>query len=358
MKRFLKILTAIVLVVSIALSISLSGCGRGKKDKIEKSIDDNNVEKAQPEPEIDLEKIRPDESGKIMVVMFHNFVESFTPTKYDKGEYTITFDGFEKLLHTLYNNGYRLISFKDYLENNITVQAGCVPMVFTFDDGTSGQFNFIEENGELKVNRNSAVGIMEDFNKLHPDFGLKGMFFVNLGLSTFNGKGELQQRLKYLIGKGFEIGNHTFNHINLKDAKSSEKIQQELGKNQKKMYELVPGYKMYAFSLPYGAPSNDLMKYVIKGEFEGEKYENLAIVEVGWDPALSPVNKKYDPVSTHRVRAPGINPEKFDLNWWLENISRKDEYVSDGNPKKVTIPKEKSDVLDMEKLKDTELITY
>ena len=31
-------------------------------------------------------------------VMFHNFVETFEPKKWDKGEYTTTFTEFEKLL--------------------------------------------------------------------------------------------------------------------------------------------------------------------------------------------------------------------------------------------------------------------
>ena len=55
-------------------------------------------------------------------------------------------------------------------------------MVFTFDDGTSGQFNLVEENGELVANKKSAVGIIEEFNKTHPDFGVKRDF-----LSEFQG---------------------------------------------------------------------------------------------------------------------------------------------------------------------------
>jgi peptidoglycan/xylan/chitin deacetylase (PgdA/CDA1 family) len=310
------------------------------------------------QPEIDLEKIKPNEAGKIMVVMFHNFVETFTPTKYDKGEYTTTFQAFEELLHNLYDKGYRLISLKDYIGNNISVPAGCIPMVFTFDDGTQGQFNLVEEDGELKVNKRSAVGIMEEFYSKYPDFGLEGTFFVNLGLSTFSGKGTLSERLKYLIDKGFEIGNHTLNHINLTDVKSSDKLMQEIGGNQKKMYELVPEYKMFSFSLPYGAPSKELMEYVISGEYEGVEYENLVILEVGWDPALSPVSKKLDLLSVHRVRSPGINPEKFDLYWWLENISREDEYISDGNPDIFTIQESKMDSIDTAKLKDKQLSVY
>ncbi|HOQ07307.1 MAG TPA: polysaccharide deacetylase family protein [Clostridiales bacterium] len=305
---------------------------------------------------IDLDAVKPNEAGRIMVVMFHRFVE-----KYEKGdkEYTMTFDAFRKLLETLYTSGYRLISLNDYLNGHIDVPAGCIPMVFTFDDGTAGQFSFIEEDGQLKVNPDSAVAIMEEFNRLHPDFGLKGTFFVNLGNETFGKTGTLQQRLQYLIDRGFEIGNHTYSHINLKtEAKTAEIIQKEVGGNQKRMYELVPGYAFTALALPYGAPSKNLMEYVIKGEYEGVGYENKAIMEVGWDPAQSPFSVKFDPLSTHRVRSPGIEPVEFDLEWWLKNMKRSNEFVSDGDPDTVTVPEAYADLVDQERLGGRKLVIY
>ncbi len=154
--------------------------------------------------------------------------------------YTTTFDAFGKLLDKLYISGYRLISLNDYLNGNIDTPAGCIPIIFTFDDGTAGQFNLIEENGALTVNPHSSVGVLEEFNRTHPDSGAKGTFFVNFGDQTFSGAGTVAQRLEYLIGKGFELGNHTFTHINLKETKSAEKIQEETGGNQKKMVELIP----------------------------------------------------------------------------------------------------------------------
>jgi len=319
-------------------------------------IEDNSEKTG---PQIDYMKIKPNEAGKIMVVMFHNFVETFTPKKSDKGDYTTTFEAFRNLLQTLYDKGYRLISFNDYLKNNISVPAGCIPIVFTFDDGTSGQFKLVKENGKLVVSQQSAVGVMEAFNKIHPDFGLEGTFYVNLGDSTFAGEGTLAERLKYLIDKGFEIGNHTYNHVNLKtEVKTVDKIEEQIGENQKKMYELIPGYKMNTFSLPYGEPSKELQGYVIKGEYEGVKYEHAAVVEVGWDPALSPVNSKFNPLSTHRVRATGINPVQSDLEWWLSNLSRNSQYVSDGNAGTVAVPKEKAKDVDNNKLNGKKLITY
>jgi len=305
--------------------------------------------------EEELAKYKPNEAGKVMVVMFHNFIETY---KSGDKEYTTTFNEFRNLLQELYDRGYRLISLSDYINNNISVEPGCVPMVFTFDDGTSGQFNLVEENGKLVANKQSAVGIMEEFNKTHPDFGLKGTFFVNLGLKTFDGEGTLDERLKYLIDKGFEIGNHTLEHVKLSEITSAEKIQQQIGGNQKKMSELVPGYIMDTFSLPYGLPSENLVGYVIEGEFEGIKYKNRAIMEVGWDPNPSPVSKKFNPLSIHRVRASGIVPVQADLAWWLSSLKRENEYVSDGNPNTVTVPKEKEEEIDHDKLGGKELIVY
>lgn len=305
--------------------------------------------------QIDLQKVKPNEAGKVMVVMFHNFVEAY---KSGDKAYTTTFDEFRKLLQTLYDGGYRLVNLNDYINNNISVPAGCIPMVFTFDDGTAGQFNLIEENGKLTAGRQTAVGIMEEFNKTHPDFGLKGTFFVNLGLGTFQGKGTVAERLKYLVDKGFEIGNHTLTHVNLKQVTTVDKIQKEIGENQKKMYELIPDYKFTSFSLPFGAPSKDLQDYVVKGEFEGVKYENTAIVEVGWDPNVSPISKKFNPLSIHRVRSSGIVPVDADLAWWLKKLSKAEQYVSDGNPDTVTVPKTKEENVDKEKLKGKQLILY
>jgi len=140
---------------------------------------------------------------------------------YDKGEYTTTFSEFEKLLQDLYDRGYRLISMSDYLNNNISVPAGCIPIIFTFDDGTSGQFNLVEENGTLKVNKKSAVGIMEEF-------------YLATALL----------RVRELCNRGFNI----WLTKDLKLGTSAQKIQEEIAKNQRTIAELIPGYKMTTFS--------------------------------------------------------------------------------------------------------------
>lgn len=368
----MKKIAKTMLVISVSTSLLFAGCNGNTSSKgndagasAQPTNSQNTTDPskqgtntAQPVIKIDYEKVKPNENGKIMVVMFHNFVESFTPTKWDKGEYTTTFDEFRTLLTTLYEKDYRLVSMNDFINNNISVPAGCIPMVFTFDDGTAGQFSLSEENGKLVANKQTAVAIMEEFNKTHPDFGLKGTFYVNLGLETFDGKGTVTERLKYLTEKGFDIGNHTSTHIHLNQVKNAEKIQEEIGGNQKKMYELIPNYKMQTFSLPFGQPAKTLKGFVEKGEYAGVKYENTAIMEVGWDPSVSPISKKFNPLSVHRVRASGITPVQADLAWWFENISRSEQYVSDGNADTVAIPKVKEVDINKDKLNNKKIVTY
>ena len=374
-----KLIMYILLLVII--SFSFSACAGNSQ--IEKSDPPQNTQNTttktestisevktqegivKPISDSDLVKFKANESGKVMVVMFHNFIESYNPAdskmSSETKRYTNTFDAFKTLLQTLYDKGYRLINVNDYLDNNIKVAAGYIPMMFTFDDGTAGQFNLVSENGKLVANKNSAVGIMEDFNKEHPDFGLKGTFYVNLGGTPFAGAGTVSERLQYLIDKGFEIGNHTLDHIDLKlEGKTAEKVEQEIGGNQKKMDEIIPGYKMKTLALPLGNTTKDenLRQYVIKGEYQGQSYENSAIMLVGANPAFPVTSSMFDPVKTPRVRASGILEEYMDLNWWLANITTDQQYVSDGDPDTITVPKEKESLIDKSKLDGKKLRVY
>jgi hypothetical protein len=357
----------LILAIVFAFSMMFSACEKedneksGKQGKTVKNDAMKEEKKEEKKPvKIDYNEVKPNEAGKIMVVMFHNFVEKFEAKPGDDGAYTTTFSEFEKLLPELYEKNYRLINMSDYLSNNIDVPPGCTPMIFTLDDATSGQFNLVKKNGKLVANEKSAVGIIEKFNKEHPDFGLKGTFYVNLGTSVFAGEGTVSERLKYLIDKGFEIGNHTYTHINLKQTNDSKKIIEEIGKNNKEMTKLVPKYKMSTFSLPFGAPSDKtLFKHVLEGEYEGTTYKNLAVMEVGWKPALSPVSPEFNPESINRVRASGIKPVQADLAWWLEQPStEKSGYVSDGNPDDVAVATSDKDKVDKEKLQGKKLVLY
>lgn len=248
--------------------------------------------------------------------MYHKF------GKEEKDEWTRSYDNFYKDLEYLYENGYVTISLNDYLNNNIKVPVGKTPIIFTFDDGTSGQFNLIKnDSGDLIANPNSAVGIMENFYSKYPDFGLNGTFFIN-GTGFFGGVGTNVEKLEYLINKGFEIGNHTNTHVNFSKA-SVETIQKEVGAVNNMVSELTNGYEITSLALPFGISSKEHKEYIAKGSYDGKSYENKTILLVGSSPALSPNNENLNLLSLPRVRARGGNKSvECDLYYWLEKMEQ------------------------------------
>ncbi|HEX2925489.1 MAG TPA: polysaccharide deacetylase family protein [Ruminiclostridium sp.] len=178
-------------------------------------------------------------------------------------------------------------------------------------------------------------------------------------METFKGAGTIQDRLNYLINKGFEIGNHTKTHVSLPTVKTADKMLEEVGGNQKLMEEYVPGYKFKAFSLPFGNATKDLKQYVIQGNYEGTEYKNSSIVLVGANPSPSPVSPKFNPLAIPRVRSTGQAKVECDLSWWLDTLSKgNSQYISDGNKDTVVVPASKKQNVDITKLNGKKLITY
>ncbi len=77
------------------------------------------------------------EEGRIIIVMYHKFSEK------ESDEWTRSYDNFYQDLKYLYEHNYRSVSLNDYLNNSMKVPVGCTPIIFTFDDGSKGQFNLI-----------------------------------------------------------------------------------------------------------------------------------------------------------------------------------------------------------------------
>lgn len=311
-----------VLMNLIVIAVILSGCGTQEKgytgNKVPDKKGESIIERGNKKDSENKTGLKSNKMGKIMILMYHRFVDKETD------DWTRSFDNFKKDLEVLYEKGYRPIGLKDYIDGSIDISNGCTPMVLTFDDGTAGQFNMLENDGVFTVNPKSAVGIMEEFNKQHPDFKLKGTFFINYS-GLFSGKGSTEQKLKYLVDKGFEIGNHTMTHINLKKADSPETIEQEIGGHVKKTGEIIPGYVVDQLALPLGISSKKFARYVIEGEYQGIRYKNRAVLLVGSNPALSPTDKNRDLLKLPRIRARGKNPVNEDMYYWLDYFDKHPE---------------------------------
>ncbi len=330
-----------------------NGEEQGAVDGVDIQGDDPDISSEDDlREEIDYLSIRPNEMGKIMILMYHVIGDS-------EGEWSRKRNNFKRDLEVLYEKGYRLISLRDYISNNIDIEAGCTPVVITFDDGTQGQFNIIQNNGNNTIDPKCAVGILEDFYKKRPDFGLKATFFVYYPV-PFRQKDLVEYKFKYLVERGMDIGNHTYGHANLGQLDAAG-IQEQLGRMALETEKYLPGYNVNTLALPYGANAKEQYReYVQRGEYEGFEYQNDIVLLVGSNPAPSPVDKKLDLRRVPRVRAtddPAISTGMYD---WLDYFDKNphERYISDGDPNTVVIPRGMESGVDGERLGDRELIIY
>lgn len=345
-------------LIMILILILLTSCSKHNIETLNpESVilnNENNNEHEVESIELDYEKIKPNEAGQIMVLMYHSI---------DKEEkiFTRTPNNFKKDLETLYDQGYRPISLEDYATGNIELEAGFSPVVLTFDDGNQNNFNIIEkEDGNIEIDPLCAVAILDEFHNTHPDFPLEATFFINNNI-PFKQQDYLEYKLKYIVEKGMDIGNHTANHINFADCNNPETIKKEITKITELVATYLTDYEVNTLSLPYGGKpqSDELKQFIIS---DGNQYNNIAIVEVGWDPYKSPYDKNFNPYGIHRVRASDLQEyvKGCGFNDWLQRIEKGErlKFISDGNPNQVTVPEKYKDKIDINKLGNKELITY
>ena len=111
-------------------------------------------------------------------------------------------------------------------------------------------------------------------------------------------------------------------------------------------------------ALPFGSPyvkSHENYPYIINGEYNGEKYETLAALRVGWEPEISPFNKEFDKTFLKRCRAYDNNGVDFDIKMVFKNLENT-RYISDGDYKTIVTSRTNGDFI-ADKL-DKEIIIY
>lgn len=351
-----KLAGYIILVIFI-----LSGCASEPSDNSEiqkeqesaRQTPEEVVEEDIEEPviEINYAEVKPYEVGHIMVIMYHGIE--------DRPPYHRIKEDFIKDLQYLYDNGYRLISMSDYKTGNIKTPAGYKPIVLTFDDGLSTTFSLEERNGELVVKPDTAIGLLEAFCEEHPDFGKAAALYINGGQGSFDGAGTFKERLDWLNQHGYEIGNHTNTHPRLSEL-NGEQVQTEIGKVDLLIKEAIPNYTVDTITYPHGIrPGEPFRPLVVDGSYEGKSYHyELGFREGPSGPMVASFHLAFDPYNCPRVR--GSEGDEGDLWWWLKYYEDHPElqYVSDGNPKRIAVPKEKAENVNVEKVQEAGFELY
>ena len=280
----------------------------------------------------------PNELGRIPVFEYHLIVDK-------NGVYERTHEGLRRDLEVMYQRGYRPISIAEMIDRKIDLPVGQSPVVLVFDDASPSQFRYIEKNGQLEIDPNSAVGILTAFNKQHSDWKNRAVFCVlpaaQAGRSFFGDKGIEGQKtewrykkVKFLADEGFELCNHTLYHARLDRAGSM--VEEFIARGNMAIDSAVPGYKVRTLALPLGLwPQNrELAK---RGSWRDAKghtvsYANDAILEVGGGPSRSPYDPQFNPMSIPRVQVIGDSAVTRTLNALEKHGQR---YVSDGDPRTV-----------------------
>ncbi len=284
------------------------------------------------------------ELGKIPIMMYHGIRKKTSTStgtiggNVDKDGYNRTPEAFREDLEFYYKNGYRMIRLNDYINDYIDVELGYSPIILTFDDGNADNFKVIgkNEDGSLKFDPDSAIGILESFKEKYPDFNVTATFFLTGALC--NQPDYNEEIIKWLVKNGYDVGNHTKTHLDIKKS-SSDKVQQEIAYVYDKLEEIVPGKYVKIIALPYGSPykkNHENYKYVLETNYNNKTYKTSAALRVGWEPEVSPFSKSFDKTFLKRCRAYDNNSKEFDITM-VFNMLKKSRYISDGEPDFITI---------------------
>ena len=335
-------------------------------DKGEILNDGDNLVLVISKGKLDKDKLKNDginELGNVPIMMYHgiknikNSETDYIGGNVDKDGYTRTAEAFRNDLEFYYKKGYRMIKLSDYVNGKVDVPYGYSPIILTFDDGNENNIKVtgLDKNGDIIIDPNSAVGILEDYKKKYPDYNVTAIFFVTNAL--FNQPEYNEKILNWLVDNGYEVGNHTMGHNNFTKI-DIEKTQEVVGYMYNKLEGILGDRYSKIVALPFGSPYNkthENYQYIINGSYNGNSYETLAALRVGWEPEVSPFNKNFDRTFLKRCRAYDNNGVDFDIEMTFRILDKK-RYVSDGDIDTIVTSVSNSDIID--KNGDKELVLY
>ena len=135
--------------------------------------------------------------------------------------------------------------------------------------------------------------------RTHPDFPAAGTFYVPR--NAFDGDGGTPaSTLRWLVGHGFELGNHTKDHIPLNTLDAAA-VQRQLVLGNRVLTDLLPGYRAQTMALPLGALPHPA-SLAVKGTLGRPVVPFAGVFLAGAEPAPSPFSTKWNPA---RSRASG-----------------------------------------------------
>ena len=303
------------------------------------------------------------ELGRVPIMMYHgihnkkNSETIYTGGNVDKDGYQRTAEAFRNDLEFYYKNGYRMIRLTDYVDGKIDVEIGKSPIILTFDDGLQNNINIIglDENNNLIIDPNCAIGILEEYKKKYPDFNVTATFFVNIEL--FNQPEYNAKILTWLIENGYDVGNHTADHPDFTKINNNY-VNYQIGSVYEKLNTIISNNYVNIVALPYGSPytkKHNNFYNILKAEYNGVDYVTKTTLRVGWESDYSPFSIDFDKEFIKRIRAYDNNGIEFDISYNFEFL-KNNRYISDGNISTIVVKEE--DLSFVNNSYNLEVITY
>lgn len=211
--------------------------------KFDDALAETNIEPQETvTPDVPIEAPlvwNPPGEVEIPILMYHHVADFDPPFRY-----AVSRQSFEEQMQSLKSWGYTAIPIARLIEA-VTVGAFLPerPVVITFDDG----YMDVYEN---------AFPIMESF-------GFQGVAYIIAGQVEIGGFMHADQ-LKELQSAGWEIGSHTYHHLDLRQSDTN--LQIEIIDAKDDLESLIDG-PVDTFSFPYGLTTPYATKVVEEAGF-------------------------------------------------------------------------------------------
>jgi peptidoglycan/xylan/chitin deacetylase (PgdA/CDA1 family) len=248
----------------------------------------------------------------IPVIAYHEFdgpAEFSGGPRYDVHGLNIRIETFRKQLQLMYDKGFWPVNLTAVIRRQARVPEGKAPIVLTFDDGRPSQFRYLSGG---KIDPKCAIGTLIDFHRAHPDWPLRGDFYLIAGSDRngvpFDQEGSERAKVRWLAAQGFEIGNHTLTHPSFRFL-SGSKIVHELAGCDRYLKSLAPKLRVETFALPYGQPPRDgsLWPLLRNGREGRSAYHNIGVALFGGGVCPEPGDPNFNPWAIPRIApSPGL----------------------------------------------------
>jgi peptidoglycan/xylan/chitin deacetylase (PgdA/CDA1 family) len=275
--------------------------------------------------------VHANEAGMIPVIMYHRLLPKRLAS-IDRTPAQLRAE-----LERLAKERYVPITAAEFVSGKFDVPAGTHPVVLTFDDGHPSHFA-LDIHGRPK--KDTAVEIIEETAAKFPGFRPVATFWVNSNAFGIRDTAKKKAAVKWLVGHGFEVANHTYSHPDLRTLKAKE-VQEQIVK-EKRLLGRIGAPESTTFALPYGSqPKRRGLAHT--GSWDRTKYHFDGVFLAAGQPSVSPYAKAFTRYAIPRVQSNGKKTgcprycTEYWLNWLNEHPGER--YTSDGDRAHVAVPR-------------------